>query len=143
MIARTWAIYNSKRFNIDQYHLCITTQCQVYKPPSFKNVKVKKAINDTSNLIMTYGNKPINSFYHGSNGGIAAGSSESWEIINYPYFESIIDGSDELIKNFKLPFSNENALTNFLDFDKKIFMVIIIIFFVGKEKFPVHLLRIN
>ena len=121
VIARTWAIYNSKRFNIDQYHLCITTQCQVYKPPSFKNVKVQKAINDTSNLIMTYGNKPINSFYHGSNGGIAAGASESWEIINYPYLESSVDGSDALIKNFKLPLSNENALINFLDFDKKDF----------------------
>ena len=31
VIARTWAIYNSGGFNFDQYHLCITTQCQVYK----------------------------------------------------------------------------------------------------------------
>ena len=31
IIARTWAIYNSERFNADKYHLCITTQCQVSK----------------------------------------------------------------------------------------------------------------
>ena len=70
---------------------------------------------------MTYGNKPINSFYHGTNGGISASASESWEIFNFPYFETLIDGSDSLNKNFKLPFRNEMALINFLNFDRKNF----------------------
>ena len=37
-------IYNSERFNIDNYHLCITTQCQVYKIPivEYKNVNQAK-----------------------------------------------------------------------------------------------------
>ena len=80
VIARTWALYNSERFNIDKYHLCISTQCQVYKPPKVEYKNVHKAIKDTSNLIITYKNKPINSFYHGSNGGISASASESWQI---------------------------------------------------------------
>ena len=30
VLARTWALANSHRFNIDGYHLCSDTQCQVY-----------------------------------------------------------------------------------------------------------------
>ena len=47
VIARTWGIFNSDRFNMDKYHLCITTQCQVYKPPKITNKKVQKAIEAT------------------------------------------------------------------------------------------------
>ena len=45
VIARTWGIFNSDRFNMDKYHLCISTQCQVYKPPTIKNKKVQKVRN--------------------------------------------------------------------------------------------------
>jgi len=121
VIARTWGIFNSDRFNMDKYHLCISTQCQVYKPPKFKNKKVQKAIEVTSNLILTYENKPINAFYHGSNGGVSATASESWQMQDYFYFNSIIDGSKSLNKIFKLPIPNESQLNNFLDFDKKQF----------------------
>ncbi|MBO6959794.1 MAG: SpoIID/LytB domain-containing protein [Prochlorococcus marinus CUG1438] len=121
VIARTWGIYNSERFNMDQYHLCVSTQCQVYKPPKVKNKKVQKAIQTTSNLILQYKNKPINAFYHGSNGGISAIAGESWQMQNYPYFHSIIDGSKSLNKVFKMPISNESELSNFLDYEKEKF----------------------
>ena len=121
VIARTWGIFNSDRFNMDKYHLCISTQCQVYKPPKTKYKKVKKAIKATSNLILTYENKPINAFYHGSNGGVSATAGESWQIQDYSYFNSIIDGSKSLSKIFKLPIISESDLNNFLDFDKEKF----------------------
>ena len=122
VIARTWALYNSDRFNIDKYHLCITTQCQVYKPPKIEYKNVHKAINDTSNLIITYKKKPINSFYHGSNGGISASASESWQIKDYRYLNSMIDGSDSLKKAFKLPIKSEDELKKFLEFaDEKVY----------------------
>jgi len=121
VIARTWGIFNSDRFNMDKYHLCITTQCQVYKPPKFKNKNVKNAIEATSNLILTYRNQPINAFYHGSNGGVSASAGESWLIQDYSYFNSIIDGSKSLNKIFILPITNESDLNNFLDFDKEQF----------------------
>ncbi len=116
VIARTWAFYNSERFKIDNYHLCITTQCQVYKPPLIKYKKVDKAIKDTSNLIITYKNNPINSFYHGSNGGISASASESWQIKDYLYLNSMIDGSYSLKKAFKLPIKSGDDLKKFLKF---------------------------
>ena len=115
VIARTWAIYNSERFNMDKYHLCITTQCQVYKPPKVENQKVKKAIKETSNLVIKYRNQPINSFYHGSNGGITATASESWKIRDYPYFKTVIDGSRSLKDSFKVPILKTSELNKFLD----------------------------
>ena len=121
VIARTWGIYNSDRFNMDKYHLCISTQCQVYQPPKIKNKKVQQAIEATSNLILTYENQPINAFYHGSNGGVSATAGESWQMQDYFYFNSIIDGSKSLNKIFKLPITNESDLNNFLDFDKEQF----------------------
>ncbi|MBO8207251.1 SpoIID/LytB domain-containing protein [Prochlorococcus marinus XMU1406] len=121
VIARTWGIFNSDRFNMDKYHLCISTQCQVYKPSKTKNKKVQEAIEATSNLILTYRNQPINAFYHGSNGGISATAGESWQIQDYSYFNPIIDGSKSLNKIFKLPIISESDLNNFLDFDKEQF----------------------
>ncbi|KGF85722.1 SpoIID/LytB domain-containing protein [Prochlorococcus marinus] len=121
VIARTWGIFNSDRFSMDKYHLCITTQCQVYKPPKISNKTVQKAIEETSNLILTYRNQPINAFYHGSNGGVSATAGESWQIQDYFYFNSIIDGSKSLNKIFELPITNESDLNNFLDFDKEKF----------------------
>jgi len=100
VIARTWGIFNSDRFNMDKYHLCISTQCQVYKPSEISYKNVQKAIDETSNLILTYENQPINAFYHGSNGGVSAAAGESWQIQDYPYFNSIIDGSKSLNKIF-------------------------------------------
>ena len=121
IIARTWAIYNSERFKIDKYHLCITTQCQVYKPTASKNEKVQKAIKETEHIIITYKNKPINSFYHGSNGGVSGKASESWKIQDEPYLKTNIDGKDFLRKTFKFPIYNDSKLNQFLDSDKQYF----------------------
>ena len=106
---------------MDKYHLCITTQCQVYKPPKITNKNVKKAIEATSNLILTYRNQPINAFYHGSNGGVSATAGESWQIQDFSYFNSIIDGSKSLNKIFKIPFISESDVNNFLEFNKEQF----------------------
>ncbi len=121
VIARTWGIFNSDRFNMDNYHLCISTQCQVYKPSKIVNKKVQKAIEETSNLILTYGNQPINAFYHGSNGGVSATAGESWQIQDYSYFKSTIDGSKSLNKIVNLPITSESELNNLLNYDKEQF----------------------
>ena len=114
IIARTWAFYNSDRFKTDKYHLCITTQCQVYKPFFNVNKNIKQAINQTSGLIITFENKPINAFYHASNGGILATSSESWKMNDYSYFKPKLDLIGTKNNNMIFPFINEFQIENFL-----------------------------
>ena len=119
VIARTWAFYNSDRFKNDRYHLCITTQCQVYKPSLNPNKNIKNAIKKTSGLILTFNNKPINAFYHASNGGIMGLSSESWQMSDYPYFQSKFDLINSDNTGIILPFRNEFQIENFIE-NKKI-----------------------
>ncbi len=117
IIARTWAIYNSDRFKSDNYHLCITTQCQVYKPSFKNNLNIQNAISETRNMIMTYNGNPVNAFYHASNGGISAPSSESWEMKDYPYFLAKYDLIGGRNNKFNSYFKNKKSLRNFI-FDK-------------------------
>ena len=79
---------------------------------------MKKAIKETTNLIVTYKNKPINSFYHGSNGGISAMASESWKINDYPYLQTKIDAIKFPETFIKIPIKDQSDLSNFLDFEK-------------------------
>ena len=114
IIARTWAIYNADRFKSDYYHLCITTQCQVYKPTLKNNSNIENAILETTNLIITYDGNPINAFYHASNGGISASASESWKIKDYPYLltkHDFIGGENYKFNSFN---KNEKSLRNFI-----------------------------
>ncbi len=113
VIARTWAIHNSNRFKSDDFHLCITTQCQVYKP-SIPNENIRQAIKDTENEVLVYEDQPINAFYHASNGGISANASESWKIKNYPYLISQKDLTTFVNKNKDHKIKNRRELLTFL-----------------------------
>ena len=115
IIARTWAFYNSDRFKNDKYHLCVTTQCQVYKPSLNSNKHIKQAIKQTNGLIITFENKPINAFYHASNGGIHATSSESWKMNDYSYFQPKFDLVSKKDNFMVSPFTNELQIKNFLN----------------------------
>ncbi len=116
VIARTWAIYNSNRFEADKFHLCVTTQCQVYKP-QIVNENIEKAIIDTQNKILVFEGKPINAFYHASNGGISASSGESWQMDDYPYFTSEYDFINSENKYLNPTIKKREELKNFLQSD--------------------------
>ncbi len=116
VIARTWAIYNSNRFEADKFHLCVTTQCQVYKP-SIANKNIEKAIMDTQNKVLAFDGQPINAFYHASNGGISASSSESWKMSDYPYLNSKHDVIKFKSKDLFFPITNREEVKYFLKSD--------------------------
>jgi len=121
VIARTWAIYNADRFKTDKYHLCITTQCQVYKPTSKNYQNIEKAISDTNNLILVFNNKPINALFHASNGGVSAGADESWQMNSLPYLQPKFDLVNNLNNSFRLPIENSKNLINYLNQDSSQF----------------------
>ena len=120
VIARTWAIYNSNRFEADKFHICVTTQCQVYKP-QIPNENIEKAIIDTKNKVLVFDGKPINAFYHASNGGISASSSESWKMRDYPYFTSEFDLNTFDKKYTYTTIKRREELKNFLQSDSNKF----------------------
>ncbi len=121
VLARTWAIANSHRFDIDGYNLCSDTQCQVYKDPSQASKKIKNAILKTTGKILTWDQKPISAVYHATNGGVMASYDEAWATNPVPYLRMRLDGPASWSGAVKLPLSNENNLKSFLLDDSKAF----------------------
>ena len=113
VLARTWALANSNRYLIDGYHLCSTTQCQVYKDPSQVNLSIKTAIEETSGKVLTWLGQPVKAFYHASNGGIIANVEEAWSIEPLPYLKRKIDGAKHLQEKYILPL-NSDQIENLL-----------------------------
>jgi len=114
VLARTWAIANSHRFQVDGYNLCSDTQCQVYKDPSKSNQKIKMAIKKTAGKILTWKRKPINTVYHATNGGVMASIDEAWSTNPAPYLQMRLDGPKNWSREIDLPLSNEKHLKSFL-----------------------------
>ncbi len=114
VLARTWAIANSQRFEIDGYHLCSDTQCQVYKDPSKANNEVALAISHTQEKVLKWKGRPINAVYHATNGGVSAGANEAWSIGALPYLKTFVDGSSRWEKQFSIPFDDISHIKRLL-----------------------------
>ncbi len=114
VLARTWALANRNRFLIDGYHLCSSTQCQVYKDPTKANDNIKQAIGRTSGKILSWKGKPINAVYHATNGGVMASIDESWRTSAVPYLQMKLDGPFSWASDVELPLTNELYLKSFL-----------------------------
>ena len=114
VLARTWALANSHRFKIDGYNLCSDTQCQVYKNPSKADQKIKTAIKKTSGKILTWNQKPINTVYHATNGGVMASVDEAWSINQVPYLQTRLDGPKYWTRKVDLPLSTDKNIRSFL-----------------------------
>ncbi len=114
VLARTWAVANSHRFKVDGYNLCSDTQCQVYKDPSKANENIKSAIKKTAGTILTWNQKPINTVYHATNGGVMASVDEAWSTNKVPYLKMRLDGPKHWSSAIDLPLSNEQYLKSFL-----------------------------
>ena len=121
VLARTWAIANSHRFEIDGYHLCSDTQCQVYKDPRLANESVRNAITNTAGMLLKWGNKPIHAVYHASNGGVSADIQEAWSMDSVPYLRAKLDGNREWQTNFSLPLSKTSDVSKFLASSKGVY----------------------
>ena len=114
VLARTWAIANKHRFKVDGYNLCSDTQCQVYKDPSKADQKIKRAIKTTAGKILTWNQKPINTVYHATNGGVMASIDEAWLTQPVPYMQMRLDGPKDWSRKVDLPLSSEEHLKSFL-----------------------------
>ncbi len=114
VLARTWALANSNRFLVDGFHLCSNTQCQVYSDPAKATSPVREAIASTKGKVLIWQGKPINAFYHATNGGVIAAAEEAWATQPMPYLKAKFDGSKSWARNFSLPLHKERDIKNFL-----------------------------
>jgi SpoIID/LytB domain protein len=104
-LARTWAVRNRIRYQVDGYHLCADTQCQVYQDPRQASAAVRRAIASTRGQVVTAAGQPIHAVYHASNGGVAAGLEEAWDVEAVPYLRTFADGPAPFVARTPLPVS--------------------------------------
>lgn len=103
VLARTWAVRNRGRFQADGYHLCADTQCQVYSDPGQASPAVREAISASRGQVLAASEGPIHAVYHASNGGVAAGLEEAWEVDPVPYLRPFLDGGSAFVAQTSLP----------------------------------------
>jgi len=103
VLARTWALANSHRFDLDGYHLCSDTQCQVYSDPRLAGSAVRQAIGATSGQVLQWQGKPISAVYHASNGGVMASAPEAWAMAPAAYLKAQPDGDQTWREQRALP----------------------------------------
>jgi len=91
ILARTYALRNLRRFAIDNYQLCATTQCQVYYGLNGAAGSTDRAIAKTRSLVLTYKDELVDAVYSSSTGGITAPFNDVWHGPNRPYLRAVID----------------------------------------------------
>jgi SpoIID/LytB domain protein len=91
ILARTYALRNLRRFAIDNYQLCATTQCQVYNGLAGAASTTDRAIAASRGLVLTYQNELVDAVYSSSTGGITAAFSDVWQGPERPYLRPVID----------------------------------------------------
>ena len=118
IIARTYALRNLRRFVADNYELCATVHCQVYKGLTGATKRTDQAIAATEGLVLTYENELVDALYSSTTGGVGASFSDVWDGEERPYLKPIIDASSALWDLERYPLSDESSLRRFLGMTK-------------------------
>jgi SpoIID/LytB domain protein len=114
IIARTYALRNVRRFRADEYQLCATTHCQVYKGLSGAVSSADQAITATSGLVLTYNNELVDALYSSTTGGITAPFSDIWNGEERPYLQAVIDSPQSVWNMQNQSLDNEENFRRFI-----------------------------
>lgn len=118
IIARTYALRNLRRFEADDYQLCATVHCQVYKGLNDVNPTSDSAIAQTAGLVLTYDNELIDALYSSTTGGITAGFEDTWNGTERPYLQPVIDAPKPFWDLTKYPLNNEKTFRHFISLNQ-------------------------
>lgn len=91
ILARTYALRNLRRFEIDNYELCADTQCQVYRGLTGAAEVTDVAIAATSGKVLVYQDELVDALYSSTTGGITAPFSDVWNGPDRPYLRAVVD----------------------------------------------------
>ena len=114
VLARTYALRNLRRFAIDDYQLCASTQCQVYWGLTGTDAGVDRAIANTQGQVLTYQNELADALYSSTTGGVTAPFSDVWNGVDRPYLTAHVDAVQPLWDLVNRPLSDEQNLRAFL-----------------------------
>ena len=118
IIARTYALRNLRRFAVDDYQLCATVHCQVYKGLNEANPISDLAIAQTAGLVLTYKNELIDALYSSTTGGVTASFEDTWNGSQRPYLQPVIDAPKALWDLVKYPLNDEKVFRQFISLTK-------------------------
>ena len=118
IIARTYALRNLRRFEIDDYQLCATVHCQVYKGLSGATEKTDRAIANTAGLVLTYQNELVDALYSSTSGGVTAYFSDTWNGAERPYLKSVIDSPYSVWDLSRASLAQEQTFRQFIDLEQ-------------------------
>ena len=118
IIARTYALRNLRRFEVDDYQLCATVHCQVYKGLNDANPTSDRAIAQTAGMVLTYDNELIDALYSSTTGGITAGFEDAWNGAERPYLQPVIDAPKPFWDLTKYPLNNEKTFRHFISLNR-------------------------
>jgi SpoIID/LytB domain protein len=114
ILARTYVLRNTRRFALDGYQLCATTQCQVYYGLDGTNAETDRAIQTTHGQVLTYNNELVDALYSSTTGGITAAFTDVWRGAARPYLSAKIDSVNRVWDLQSQPLTNEDNLRAFL-----------------------------
>lgn len=76
--ARSYAVANISAHRSEGFELCANSHCQMYYGVSVEYPETVQAVDETSELILYYGGKPVAGFYHKNSGGYTQNSEDVW-----------------------------------------------------------------
>ncbi|HWP79163.1 MAG TPA: SpoIID/LytB domain-containing protein [Candidatus Acidoferrum sp.] len=91
LCARTYAISSKGKHAKLGYDLCNTDNCQVYYGTARETDVVVQAVEETAGEIITYGGKPISTYYFSSSGGYTESAQNAWGGTTAPYCQAVED----------------------------------------------------
>jgi len=118
IIARTYALRNTRRFEADNYQLCATTHCQVYYGLTGTSKTADQAIASTKGLVLTYENELVDALYSSTTGGITSNFADIWNGENRPYLKSVIDSPQQIWNLNQKTLEDEANFRKFLTLEK-------------------------
>lgn len=96
IIARTYALRNTRRFQADNYEMCATTHCQVYYGLTGTSAISDQAIAATKGLVLTYNHELVDALYSSTTGGVTSYFEDVWNGESRPYLKSVIDSPQQV-----------------------------------------------
>ncbi|WP_088240902.1 SpoIID/LytB domain-containing protein [Calothrix rhizosoleniae] len=118
IIARTYALRNLRRFEVDGYELCADTHCQVYYGLYGTSSSTDQAIATTKGMVLTYENQLVDALYASTTGGVTAAFSNVWEGEDRPYLKPVVDAPSNIWDLSTNSLSSEKNFRRFISIKK-------------------------